>query len=623
MTEIKFNPQQQEAVDAIDGAYSVIANPGSGKSTVLLGRIEKLVREHNVSEKDLLAITFTRNTANHMIQELKKRDLHFINVGTFHSICGQILRNEGININPSNMIQEWQIDNCFKEIEPNVDTKDVMNFISYQKNYKVGVNDEFVSKNSNYNKNELKKFYTAYENMKKRLNKYDFDDYLLLCLDILEKNRGKYTFKYILVDEHQDSNTIQNELLKHWHVDNNVFVLSDPKQALYSFRGGNTEFSMNFDKYWKGAKVINIDTNYRSKKNIIEKSNAFIREYYKGFDHYADSIPFQKEDGYIETNSYTSSAHEAVEVTQKIQELIDNGTKLNDIAVLYRKNKHADYIESELKRKGIEYDIDNDSSFFKRREIAGIMSFLRLLMDTNDTNAMENIFKFRVHPFKFFSNALINDIKRFANDNDMSVFDALDKFNYPKTWNKKNAITFKRIFNRIEESAHDSNIAELIDEIITSFKIKESINEKYSHKPDREDRMYSLEVLKSFAKDSELKEFIEFVYSGAGDKKKKKEDAVKLMTIHRSKGLEFDNVFVVGVEDKEFPNEFEGVETDVEEESRLFYVAVTRSKMNLWVSEIGINNRFMKEYGYEHKEDDKNTLEDNDSENDSSDWLVF
>src|SRR5699024_8555776 len=307
----------------------------------------------------------------------------------------------------------------------------------------------------------------------------------------------------------------------------------------------------------------------------------------------------------------------------KIQELIDNGTKLNDIAVLYRKNKHADYIESELKRKGIEYDIDNDSSFFKRREIAGIMSFLRLLLDTNDTNAMENIFKFRVHPFKFFSNVLINDIKKFANDNSMSVFDALDKFNYPKTWNKKNAITFKRIFNRIEDSAHDSNIAELIDEIITSFKIKESINEKYSHKPDREDRMYSLEVLKSFAKDSELKEFIDFVYSGVGDKKKKKEDAVKLMTIHRSKGLEFDNVFVVGVEDKEFPNEFEGVETDVEEEARLAYVAFTRSKKNLWVSEIGINNRFMKEYGYEHREEDDNTSETNDSENNSGDWLVF
>lgn len=626
MTKIELNPQQQEAVDATIGAYNIISSAGSGKSTVLLSRVEKLVKEHRVSEKNILSITFTRNTANHMIKELNKKDLHFINVGTFHSICGEILRKEGINITPYNMIQEWQIDNCFKEIDEQADTKEIMNWVSFQKNRMKAPNSKhFDFKSSPYTTEQLVKFYKAYENLKNKLNKYDFDDYLIICLDILKKNPGKYTYEYILVDEHQDSNKVQNKLLEKWCTSGNLFVVGDYRQSIYAFRSANPEYIMNMGDYWEGAETINVNTNYRSPRNIVEKSNDFIRKYYEKYKNHIDAVAHNQDNGHIQTDSYTSSAHEAIEVTKKIEKLITSGTELKDIAVIYRKNKHADYIESELKRKGIEYDIDNNSSFFKRREIAGILSFLRLMLDTNDTNAMENIFKFRVHPLKFFSNALINDIKRFANSENISVFDAMDKFSFPKMWNKKSATTFRRSFNRIKSSLNDKSVADVIDEIIDTYKIIDSINEKYSHKPDRDDRLYSLEVLKSFAKDMGLKEFIDFVYSGVGDKKKKKEDAVKLMTIHRSKGLEFDNVFVVGVEDKEFPSEFDGVETDIEEEARLAYVAFTRSKNNLWVSEIGFGNRFMEEYGYENREDmkDNKTVYEDSEENDSDDWLVF
>lgn len=597
MTKIKFNEQQQEAVDFKNGACSVIANAGSGKTSVLLGRVENLVKNHKISEKDILTITFTRNTANDLINELTKRDLHFVNVGTFHSICGQILRQEGININPSNMVQEWQIDNCFREIDQNVDATDVMNFISYQKNYNIGENDKFKTKASSYSEEELREFYKAYEDMKKKFKKYDFDDYLLLCLDILKKSPGKYTFKYILVDEHQDSNTIQNELLKHWHIDNNVFVVNDPKQSLYGFRGGNPEYSMNFGEYWDDATIINIDTNYRSKKNIIEKSNDFIKQYYSNFSHYADSIPFHQDDGLIDVSSHESAAHEANYIVNNIEKLISDGTKLNDIAVLFRKNKHADYIENELKRKKIDYEVDNDSSFFNRREIKGIMSFLRLIMNKHDNNAMESIFKFRVHPLKFFSNVLISSIKNHANANKTSLFEAMLQVDYPQAWNKTNAIRFADSINKLQ-GKKDGDVKELINDIIKTFKIRDSVLEKYSHIPEREERLNSLDILKGFINDNDLKDFIDFVYSGVGDRKKKKDDAIKLMTIHRSKGLEFDNVFVVGVQDTEFPVEREGEKIDIVEEANLFYVGVTRSKENLWVSEIGKNNRFIEEYGY-------------------------
>src|SRR5699024_9263931 len=232
MTKIKFNPQQQEAVDAVDGAYSVVASAGSGKSALLLGRIEKLVKEHKVPEKEVLAITFTKAVADHMTNKLAEKDLHFINVGTFHSICGTILREEGIKINPYNMIQEWQIDNCFKEISPNVDTKEVMNWISYQRNrMKDYKSKQFDFKSTPYTDEQLRKYFKAYEDLKNKLNKYDFDDYLLLCLDLLQKNPNKYTYEYILVDEHQDSNKVQNKLLEKWCSSGNMFVVGDYRQC--------------------------------------------------------------------------------------------------------------------------------------------------------------------------------------------------------------------------------------------------------------------------------------------------------------------------------------------------------------------------------------------------------
>lgn len=595
---IKFNEQQKQAIEHREGAMSVIANPGSGKSTVLLGRIEKLVREHKVQEHSILAITFTRNTADHMIKELNKRDLSFINVGTFHSICGQILRKEGIDINPRNMIKEWQADNCFKKIDKGVDTKEVLGWIGYQKNYMRTSRDEFVKKDSFYSIEELRSFYKEYEDFKSKQNLYDFDDYLLLCYKMLKDSPGKYTFDYILVDEHQDSNTVQNLLLKEWCVNNNIFVVSDPKQALYGFRGGNIEYSMNFEKYWDDATVVSIDTNYRSKKNIIEKANEFIRDYYKDFEHYADSIPFQEEDGHIEVNSYASRGHEGDKVANEIQKLLGDGVQPKDIAVLYRNNKHADFVENQLKRRKIDYEIANDSSFFKRREVAGILSFLRLARDNDDNNAFEGAFRLRVDPLKFFSNVILRDIQNTAGNNDISLFDALVKTRYPQAWHMKNASVFRRNVNRVQDLLHDGDdLGDVIDEIVRLFKFKQMINEKYTHKPEKDERLESIKTLKLFAKGSSLEDFLEFAYSDSGKKKEKKENAVQLMTIHRSKGLEWDNVFVIGVEDKEFPSQREGAMNDIEEEARLFYVSVTRSKENLYISEIGQGNRFIEEYG--------------------------
>lgn len=593
MTKIKFNAEQLSAIQKNKGAYGVIAAAGSGKTAVLLGRIDNLIKKHKVFPHNILAVSFTNATAKELQSRLSKMGHTHVNVGTFHAICGQILRSEGVKIN--NMIQEWQVENCFKDIDPEVDVLDVTNFISYQKNHLRLQDDEFVEKESRYTVEELRKYFRAYENLKKKLHAYDFDDYLLLCLDIVKKNPGKYTYEYILVDEHQDSNAVQNLLLKEWCKSGNLFTLSDYRQSLYKFRGGDVKYSMYMDRYWEGAKTLSVHTNYRSPKNIIDKSNHFIRQYYGDYEHYVDSVAHNQSNGHIEVNSYPDRITEGKEVVDKIEQMISEGVPLKQIAVIYRMNAHADYVENELKRRKIDYDIANDGSFFKRREIAGILSFLRLVMDDEDNSAFEGAFRMRTYPLMYFSNAILRDIQINAKERDMSLFDSIMSVQYPQAWHRKNAQIFRNGINRLKTMYDDgASVEELIDAIVKTYKIKTFINDKYSNKEEREERRNSIDVLKSFAQDQGLEDFISYVYSNDGiGKKKAKENAVQLMSIHRSKGLEWDNVFVVGVEDGKFPDE----KSDINEEARIMYVAVTRSKENLYISEIGRGNRFIREYG--------------------------
>lgn len=614
MSKINFNPQQQQAVSFGDGAMGVIAAAGSGKTAVLLGRIDNLITRRKVFPHNILAISFTNASATELKSRLSKMgEQHkFVNVGTFHAICGRILYQEGIEITGFNLIKEWQIDNCFKNIDKKIDVKTVMNFISYQRNYMRSYDDEFVEKETGYPDDYLRQFYKAYEDLKKQKKLYDFDDYLLLCLDILKKNPGKYTYDYVLVDEHQDSNLVQNQLLKEWCQSGNIFTLSDFRQNIYSFRASNPDFAMYMSKYWKGAQTVNVYKNYRSPKNIVEQSNHFIRQYYKDYEHYKDAEAHHQENGTIEVRSHYDREVEGVEVAEQIEKLIDDNVKLNEIAVLYRMNAHADFVEAELKRRKIEYDIANDSSFFKRKEVAGIISVLRLIHNNTDDNAFEGVFKARNYPLTYLSNKVFSDMQKYADTHDLSMYEAAVDMPYDKGWQKKNVVVFQRIISNLKDKHEKgASVITLINDISRMLKLEETVKEKYSNKDEIEERINSIEVLKSFVKGNNLEQFITYVYSNTS-KKKTKKDAVKLMSIHRSKGLEFNNVFLIGVEDGKFPH----AKSEIQEEARLFYVATTRSKENLFINEItptGRSTRFIEEYGIKsgnHKRNDGNVIDD-------------
>lgn len=591
---LNFNEQQQEAINFYKGACGVVAGAGSGKTSVLINRIKNLIEVHNVPEKDILAVTFTQNTASEMKKKLSRFGIENANVGTFHAICRKILMSEGIIVDKT--LPDWEIEKSFKTILPKIDREDIMSFISYQKSFRRGYKDEFVEKGSYYDEHELRQFYRIYEDLKKSKEAYDFDDQLLLCLDILEKNKGKHSFEFVLVDEHQDSNYVQNLLLKELCQSGNFYAVYDVKQSIYAFRGGDTKYAMNFDKDWKDATIINLYKNYRSTNNIVSNSNKFIRPYFETYSHYVDAEANNKLDGTITLNTYADKESEGVEVVDKIEELIKNGESLNNITVLYRLNSSSNFVENELKKREIEYEIENGSNFFKRKEIKGIIAYLRLLEDIHDDMAFEDIFKSRNYPLTFLSTKVFNDIKSYSGMNNLSMYEALIDMSYDKPWQKKAANDFEKIIGRLRlQVDKDISVINLISNIVKSFKIESALEEVYVNEEELKNRLESIETLKSFVKGNNLETFINYVHNNNTKKKKKKKDAVRLMSIHKSKGLEFKHTFLIGIEDSKFPHE----KADLEEEARLFYVATTRSIENLYISEIGsekMENQFTREY---------------------------
>lgn len=584
---VKFNKEQLQAINHFKGACAVIAGAGSGKSTVLVNRIQKLI-ENCVMANEIVAITFTKNSAEDLKLKLQKLNIDGVTVGTFHAICSHILFKEGVDIR--NQIKLYEIDNLFKKIDPEVDVSDVMSFISYQKCYMKSFEDQFIHKDSKYSETELRVFYKLYESYKKQNKCFDLDDILIECYNILSKS--KHLFEYILVDEHQDSNLVQNLLIDKLCPSGNVFCVFDYRQAIYTFRGGNPEYCMNFKKQYPNATIINLDNNYRSAKNVVDNANLFIKNYYGNYIYYSDSIANNQINGNINLLSNGNKEMEAKTIVKQVKELLSKGESPKDICILYRLNSNSMYIESELKANNIEYHIENNSSFFKRKEIEAIISYLRLIKNPNDNNAFEIIFKFRAYHTKYLGNAVLNSIKTLSARKNLSYYECLDLINVD--FIKRKIINeFKDIIESFMIQ-HKRNVplSDMINNIILAFKICDYIEENYSSEEEIEQRLESLEILKTFIRSNTLDSFITFAYSNRSNKTNENKNCIKLMSIHKSKGLEFNTVFLVGIEDGKFPHE----KSELIDEARLFYVGITRSKTNLYLSEIFEDNLFTKQY---------------------------
>jgi DNA helicase-2/ATP-dependent DNA helicase PcrA len=372
-------------------------------------------------------------------------------------------------------------------------------------------------------------------------------------------------------------------------------MIGDFRQSIYSFRGSNPELFMNFKKYYPNAKVINLTTNYRSTKNIVESANRFIKQYYGDYEFYEDSISSNQDLGDIQVFSHSSKCSEAEKIAIEIEKNLKSGTKPNEIVVLYRLNQNSFNLENELKRRNIQYFIhSNDRNFFNRKEINCIMCMLRLIINPHDNIAYDTVFNTRMHPFTFMPNIIKDRIYDLAASKNISYFEASDVVKVDKSQQKDNLHTFnKNISTLILQHKKGIKLTTLVDNILVFLRMNDFINSKYEGE-EIDERLESISAFKSFLRDNTVESFLKFVYSDSKSDKKCSEDDIQLMTIHKSKGLEFKNVYLIGIEENKFPNQ----KAPLDEESRLFYVAVTRAKQNLYLSEIGYNNRFVGEYTF-------------------------
>lgn len=590
---MQFNPQQIEAISHYKGACAVIAGAGSGKSTILIHRIKNLVDIHKVNQSDILAISFTSNTAKELKKKLNDMGYSKINIGTFHATCLKIFSDYNVNITSKQLIKEWQLQKCLTNIDKKANDKDIMSFIGYQKSYMRMPDDVFMEKESIYTEEELRSFYKSYEDYKRKNKLYDMDDWLIECYKLLHNKPNYKGYDYVLVDESQDNNLVQDLILKELCKSKNIFSVGDYRQCLYSFRGSIPEMFMNFSKEWNDATVINLNTNYRSTNNIVNNANSFIKQYYGDYEYYSDSISNNKLDGNINIDTYDGRVEEGIETIDKIDKLLKEGETPSEIAILYRLNSQSGYLEYELKKRDIPYDITNESSFFKRKEVVAIISYLRLVQNPHDDGAFDSIFKLRNYPIVYFSNDVYDKITTYSGKNNLSFYESFISLKYSADWQRKNMEIFKDNINRLQlQLKKKIGIDQLIDNIKKVFKIEDYLKEKYSDEEDLTDRINSTDVIKSFVRGNNLEKFLAYVNDSTVKKKSTNNNVIKLMTIHASKGLEFKHVFLIGIEDGKFPHK----KSNLVDEARLFYVGTTRAKENLYLSQIGENNQFISEY---------------------------
>ena len=586
-----LNKEQYRAVTHINGPMLVLAGAGSGKTKVLTNRIAYLI-ENGVSEDNILAITFTNKAS----KEMREREVKIlgklaydIQISTFHSFGLKLLKeNYGVlgyskNFNILDSDDSLTvIKKIIKELNLNpkfYNAREIKSKISSAKNELIDI-DSFSK--MEYDNNILL-IYKKYLNKLKVNNSVDFDDLLVLPIklfrehkDILEYYQDKY--KYVLIDEYQDTNEAQymlSKLLCQEH--RNIFVVGDNDQSIYAFRGANYKNILNFEKDYKNCEVILLEENYRSTKNILDAANSVIKhnkdrkdKNLKSNNGIGEKVKYVKVETDKDECSYVSS---------KINELHNSGVKYEDIAILYRTNAQSRILEEEMLKNGIPYRIVGSFYFYNRKEIKDLLCYLRLI-----NNPLDDVSLLRVinTPKRGIGDKTIDALSEKVNNENISLFDAISE---------GKELKFKNLILEMQELAQNLTLTQIVDMVLDKSGMKEEFGDKTL---DGEIRLENLEEFKSITKNYEeeygvlnLEDFLAEISLVSDVEEYKDEDnRVSLMTIHSVKGLEFDNVFVTGMEEEIFPHYNsinEGTRDAIEEERRLCYVAITRAKKNLWL----------------------------------------
>ena len=610
-----LNDKQYEAVTSTDKYLRIIAGAGSGKTRVLTYRIAYLIDTLGYYPSSILAITFTNKAAN----EIKSRIENALNMGklrmnisTFHSFCSRILREDCKAIGyPSTfaVIDEDDQKKIVKDIlkEKEFDEKQLkisscIDYISNRKNKWITPELDLKQTSNNTSLHQKAQVYEAYEDYLQKNFALDFDDLILKSIYILDNyeiilEKWQNRIRHILVDEFQDVDPNQYKLLTLLAGnENEITVVGDPDQTIYTWRGADINIILDFENQYKGCKTISLEQNYRSSGNILNIANRLINHNKKRIK----KDLFTKADLGFEISQYygDSEIKEAEYVVDNINDLYDGiSVKYGDCAVLYRTNSQAASLEQVLMNRGIKYRIYGGIRFYRRMEIKDCIAYLRLASNLNDDLSCLRLLE---NTGRGIGKTTLEKIKNNANSDNSRIFEHL-KVNLDDLhilYKPKQGNSLKAFVKQIQE-LHD----QLLFEPQKSYKILDDHLHKYGYidmlieyeMDDKIDNVHQfIEQMKTFLKqeDTTLEEFVQNVtLMSSQDEIDEKDDNdyVKLMTVHTAKGLEFDNVFVYGLVDQIFPSSRTIQESadGLEEERRLFYVAITRAKKRLFLSTSG------------------------------------
>ena len=589
----KLNEQQIKAVKHIDGPCLVIAGAGSGKTKVLTTRIAYLM-EQGISDTNILAITFTNKAAKEMRERLNVMVPGTrVFVGTFHSFGLKIIRENlellGMDKNFT-ILDSDDVLSLIKKImkDLGMDIKEispyfVRNKISFIKNELL--TDALLDK---YFNTEVEKkvieIYHAYLKVLKKNNSVDFDDLLKLPVELFKRNsdvleRYQEHYQYILIDEYQDTNEVQYKLSK-MLADKykNIFVVGDPSQSIYGFRGANFRNILDFEKNFKNTEVIKLEQNYRSTKNILDAANSVIknnkeRKEMELYSTLGDGVKVKYLRSYDEK-------HEIALIVDEIKKLLKEGYTYQDIAIFYRTNAQSRNVEEVLLKNGFPYKVVGSYYFYNRKEIKDLLCYLRLINNTNDDVSLRRVIN---TPKRKIGNKSVLDLERRADAAGISMFDAIDS---------GKELEFKNIILELQQDALNLSLTELIDDVLDKSGLKRELELEHTLEADL--RLENLMEFKSITASYEartgsvnLNDFLDEISLIADISEHQDDDnVITLMTLHSAKGLEFPVVFITGMEEGIFPHQNAFLEGDagIEEERRLCYVGFTRAKERLYLT---------------------------------------
>lgn len=605
-----LNPQQKEAVLHTEGPLLVLAGAGSGKTRVLTHRVARLIEENGVAPWNILSITFTNKAAREMKERIEKligtRALD-IWIGTFHACCVRILRREidRIGFDRNFVIydttdQQTLMKDCLNQLqynEKNFPPKQVLGEIGRAKDELIDSTSYAMSAGSDFRLHKIAKIYSLYQSKLKANNALDFDDIIMLTIQIFQEHSDVLAyyqdkFKYILVDEYQDTNTAQYMLVsmlaaKH----RNLCVVGDDDQSIYGWRGANMRNILDFEKDFKGSHVVKLEQNYRSTSRILNAANQVIKNNY---GRKAKTLWTQNGDGEpIQLYQAQDERDEAWYTASAIQSEVKTGTrKYGDYAILYRINAQSRVFEDAFMKTGVPYKIIGGHKFYERKEIKDIIAYLRVIQNPHDDISLKRIINV---PKRGIGKTTMDKAERLATAHGTSIYSILLEAHTLPEFSRVSA-KLKEFIDKLARFRTETSYSELtewikmvIEEsgIIRELEQEDTVEAKTRVENIREFQSVALEYVQSSEEENPtLEDFLAQVALVADtDSIDEEPDRVMLMTMHSAKGLEFPVVFLAGVEEGLFPSYRSiGEESEMEEERRLCYVGITRAREKLYLT---------------------------------------